>query len=194
MHSERLVHYPAFTRFCLLLRQHYYVKPRQPACMCTKAFPNGTFYLVSGYGRPYCLFCNRHPQPRTLPVVPARQDHKLRIPGAAGRVENPVELRGVVESVFALKTAQADKRFLPLARRAFNIRRPALVRMRARKPCRRLRLMLLGWYVRFINVLRGFRNLQAFYLFVCAVVNEENETGQSYYDFLLYKPVQQVYT
>ncbi len=71
----------------------------------------------------------------------------------------------------ALKTTQADNRFLPLARRALSIRRPALVRIRARKPCRRLRLMLLGWYVRFIGVLFGFQNLQAFYLIVCGLVN-----------------------
>jgi len=175
MHVERLIHYPAFTRFCLLLRQDHYIEPRQPVCMSTKAFPNSAFYLVSGDGRAHRLFGNRHSQPRVLPAIPASKYHKLRIPGAPGGLENPVEIRGVVEPELALKTAQADSRFLPLARRALSIRRPALVRIRARKPCRRLRLMLLGWYVRFIGVLFGFRNLQAFYLFVCGVVNAQRQ-------------------
>jgi hypothetical protein len=33
----------------------------------------------------------------------------------------------------------------PFARRAANTRRPPGVAMRARKPCRRLRISLLGW-------------------------------------------------
>jgi hypothetical protein len=37
-----------------------------------------------------------------------------------------------------------------LARRAFSTARPALVFMRARKPCVRLRRVLEGWYVRFM--------------------------------------------
>ena len=39
----------------------------------------------------------------------------------------------------------------PLARRRFRIRRPALVAMRARNPWVRARLILLGWYVRFMT-------------------------------------------
>jgi hypothetical protein len=38
----------------------------------------------------------------------------------------------------------------PLARLRFKISRPAAVLMRARKPCVRLRLMRLGWYVLFM--------------------------------------------
>lgn len=40
--------------------------------------------------------------------------------------------------------------FLPLARRALMICCPALVCIRLRKPCRLLRLILLGWNVRFM--------------------------------------------
>jgi hypothetical protein len=33
----------------------------------------------------------------------------------------------------------------PLARRRFSVRRPARVRIRARKPCVRARLRFFGW-------------------------------------------------
>ena len=45
---------------------------------------------------------------------------------------------------------QAERTALPLRRRARITARPALVFMRARKPCVRLRLMLLGWKVLFM--------------------------------------------
>ena len=45
---------------------------------------------------------------------------------------------------------QADSRARPLARLFFRIDRPARVRMRARKPCFRLRRRLLGWKVRLV--------------------------------------------
>jgi hypothetical protein len=44
---------------------------------------------------------------------------------------------------------QALSRLRPRARRAAITLRPPLVAMRARKPCRRFRTSLLGWYVRF---------------------------------------------
>jgi hypothetical protein len=47
-------------------------------------------------------------------------------------------------------TDQADSRDRPLWRREFTMARPALVRMRLRKPCLRARLRTFGWYVRFI--------------------------------------------
>ena len=45
------------------------------------------------------------------------------------------------------------KRFLPLARRRFRTSRPFFVLMRTRKPCVRLRRRLLGWNVRFMDLL-----------------------------------------
>jgi hypothetical protein len=47
---------------------------------------------------------------------------------------------------------QAVKRLRPLARRRAISARPALVRIRERKPCLRLRRRLLGWKVRFIDL------------------------------------------
>src|SRR5690606_21672078 len=45
----------------------------------------------------------------------------------------------------------------PFARRRFRTSRPALVAMRARKPCVRARLSLLGWKVRFMCLTRPLR-------------------------------------
>jgi hypothetical protein len=47
--------------------------------------------------------------------------------------------------------AQALRRLRPLARRRWSTRWPFLVAMRERKPCRRLRLRLLGWKVRLVD-------------------------------------------
>ena len=51
------------------------------------------------------------------------------------------------------ETAQAASLWRPLARRLASTLRPATEDMRARKPCRLLRLRLLGWKVRFIGIL-----------------------------------------
>ena len=44
----------------------------------------------------------------------------------------------------------------PFARRRFNTRRPALVAIRALKPCVRARFRLLGWNVRFMSLMPAF--------------------------------------
>ena len=45
---------------------------------------------------------------------------------------------------------------LPFARRRFNTWRPALVAIRALKPCVRARFRLLGWNVRFMSLTPAF--------------------------------------
>jgi hypothetical protein len=47
------------------------------------------------------------------------------------------------------------RRLRPFARRALMILRPSAVAMRARKPCVRARLSLLGWKVRFMAYSEG---------------------------------------
>ena len=49
-----------------------------------------------------------------------------------------------------LLPGQGASRLRPFLRRACRIALPECVRIRARKPCVRLRLRLLGWNVRFI--------------------------------------------
>src|ERR1700728_3938273 len=54
-----------------------------------------------------------------------------------------------IESSGQFDSPKAERRLRPLARRRANTSRPFLVAIRARKPCRRARTSLLGWYVRF---------------------------------------------
>ena len=49
----------------------------------------------------------------------------------------------------------------PLARRRLRTRRPAFVAIRARNPWLRARLILLGWYVRFIGLYPAARSAAA---------------------------------
>lgn len=55
-------------------------------------------------------------------------------------------------ATFRQYVVQADSDLRPLLRRAEMMERPARVRMRARKPCLRLRRRLLGWKVRLLTV------------------------------------------
>ena len=102
---ERVVHKPAFTCFHLFLRQHHDVKPRQYISVVAETFPYGAFNPVPGYRRFHRLPGNCQPQARVRFAVPARKDDKLRIPGAAGCLENLIELRCAVQPVFSLETA-----------------------------------------------------------------------------------------
>src|SRR5205807_5300791 len=54
--------------------------------------------------------------------------------------------------------ALTTSRLRPFARRRFRTLRPALVALRLRKPCSRLRRTLLGWYVRFTTATSSSRN------------------------------------
>ena len=105
MCSERLVHYPAFTRLYLLLRHDHDVKTCQYTCVCAETFPYGAFDPVPGYGSLHRLPGYGQSEPRKCLVVPARQDNKLRIPGAAGFLEYVLEIRRAVQSVLSLETA-----------------------------------------------------------------------------------------
>jgi len=83
--------------------------------------------------------------------------HTRLVQAAVGRKSHPQQL--AVEATTAAQRCevgpaaaridQALSRCRPLRRRAFTIARPARVDMRWRKPCRRARLRLCGWYVRF---------------------------------------------
>jgi hypothetical protein len=71
--------------------------------------------------------------------------------------ETAADIIGLAVAVWLLMRLQsirrqADRRFLPFARRALMIDRPARVAIRARNPCLRARLRRLGWKVRFITL------------------------------------------
>jgi hypothetical protein len=59
-------------------------------------------------------------------------------------------------TVFIREGRQAEMRLRPLARRRLSTRRPALVDIRFRNPCRRARFKLLGWNVRFTEISFGY--------------------------------------
>lgn len=61
----------------------------------------------------------------------------------------PYRLNGIHER--RRKLAYADNRARPLARLFLRMVRPALVFIRARKPCLRFRLRVLGWKVRLVT-------------------------------------------
>ena len=94
----------------------------------------------------------RQPEPCPSQPVAERQYPYLLIRAADRRSENRPEIRfcpeptGACESSAPLvaSTPQTPKRLRPLARLALKILCPPLVAMRARKPHRRLRLILLG--------------------------------------------------
>jgi hypothetical protein len=80
---------------------------------------------------------------RSLPASPSgRRVEKLAPPL---QLHDPGLRLPVISQVSAGTAAsQADSRLRPLARRRAMMRRPPTVAMRARKPCRRLRIRLLG--------------------------------------------------
>ncbi len=94
----------------------------------------------------------REPEPRPSQPIAERQHPYLLIRAADRRSENGPEIRFCPEPTGACEcgawlvasTPQTPKRLRPLARLALKILCPPLVAMRARKPHRRLRLILLG--------------------------------------------------
>lgn len=128
-----------------------------------KRFPNDPLYPVST-GRPAAVFFRyRKPQPSELEIVSTAQYGKPVVATSRGFVEDTIERRSIEQPVVfrkpvrrfafqwndlpAVATAACNYGVSfarPLARRRFSTRRPALVAMRARKPCVRARFSLLG--------------------------------------------------
>lgn len=97
----------------------------------------------------------RQPQARyRQAIVPGQQQQPL-VRGTPGIIEDPLKLAGHPQSLLAAESFaapghvganyQADSRLRPFARRALSTARPDLVFILARNPCRRCRLILLGW-------------------------------------------------
>lgn len=134
-------------------------------------FSQGNGTIGCARGRIICCACKRiircackHDKTRARPT-PCVAGHFLKI-SAVGQflyrlghqqqrqVLRPVALSCSMPVLRPSGANQADRTLRPLARRADRILRPATVAMRARKPWRRLRTSLLGWYVRFTGRLR----------------------------------------
>jgi hypothetical protein len=138
--------------------------------MVSETFSNNTLDPIAAHGLFIHLARYRHAQTRVTFVVWTNQDLETRIGRNEGVFKNPFKFNAFCKFVLAgeccftrrLRGAaasnctghwlptQADRRFLPFARRALIIAWPARVDIRARKPCLRARLRRLGWKVRFI--------------------------------------------
>ena len=134
-------------------------------CMVSETLSHETLDAVSAHGTSNALLAYGDPEARNIAVIVTRQHGEEAITGTAWRREDTLEVVTIQQALLATElpalgrvTRQADRRARPFARRAFMTCRPPLVAMRARKPCRRLRLRLLGWNVLFITPLRGVWN------------------------------------
>jgi len=78
--------------------------------------------------------------------------HTLEVCGAVEFLAGPQPVTPGRKVTLQRRSVTA-RRLRPFARRRFRIWRPFFVAMRARKPCVRLRLILLGWYVRFVAMI-----------------------------------------
>ena len=85
-------------------------------------------------------------------LIGARDDmhHNYSPPRTLTATTRTREFRRPPQPIGRRQHGQADSRLRPLARRPARIARPALVRIRSRKPCVLARRRLFGWKVRFI--------------------------------------------
>ena len=128
------------------------IPPAQAGLPMTEALARQPFQPVSVDRVADLAARKREPEPRPSQPVAERQHPYLLIRAADRRSEHRPEIRfcpeptGACESGarLAASTPQTPKRLRPLARLALKTLCPPLVAMRARKPHRRLRLILLG--------------------------------------------------
>lgn len=133
----------------------------------TETFADQPLYPIAVRRPGRQLFGDRHPQSGTSQRrVGPYQDREVAVTIAPRTGENRPELSGSGQPGLARKPrvhgatshigAQGVSRARPLARRRASTLRPLRVAIRARKPCVRLRLMTLGWNVRFMAVVPVF--------------------------------------
>lgn len=127
-----------------------------------KRLANDAPYAVSTHGAADGTQRHGHAEPGLATAVRNILDSEERVADATSGLAYLLEVPSVAELLGRRKTVacrgvRADQRDTPTASRLrpFALRRlmtwrPFLVAMRARKPWVRLRLILLGWYVRFM--------------------------------------------
>ena len=146
------------------------IDPRELALVVAKRLANDSLDAVARRGTPAMFLGYGQAEPGGFRCIWATEHGEklvstascpLEDPPEVGRVEKPVVFtkpvgrRACQSGAFARRrdgrrVCYGVSRARPLARRRFRTRRPALVAIRARKPCVRARLILLGWYVRFM--------------------------------------------
>lgn len=153
-----------------------------PTVALPEAFPYYPLDPVASNSTLVDLPGNRHSQTGVFARAAASKDFEARIRRNKGFIKNPLKFNWFCEFLLAGKCrpvkrhpivfvshrtghplmrfrstrVQAERRFLPFARRALMIACPARVDIRARNPCLRARLRRLGWKVRFILLILKF--------------------------------------
>ena len=134
-------------------RQHHNIKIPKRSTMMPETFPDNSLYPVTRYRSPDSPARNHHAKTSLVTTVHARVNTYLFAGRPQSSGQDAMELScsdqpgGAWEksSFYDVESVtQALSLLRPFARRLLIKRRPAFVAMRARKPWRRLRLMLLG--------------------------------------------------
>lgn len=135
---------------------------------------------VASYCRPY-FATHRDAQPQVgvgvgmfvCRVAGARLNYKASVGGFFPFRGDAQEFGSPLQASDEAFHVYAEMRLRPLARRRASTLRPATVDMRARKPWRRLRILTLGWKVRFTvhSPLPGTLPARAVYRVAVAPVN-----------------------
>lgn len=110
------------------------------------------------------LLSNHEPEPGRSRLRGQHDQLEIASALAFAELEDEIELNPAQQARRLRKagaSAQGVRRARPLARRRESTLRPLRVAIRARNPWSRARLILLGWYVRFIGC-RGFGESQQF--------------------------------
>ncbi len=129
-----------------------HVQILQLSPMGTKTLAGKPFYSISRHGAAHPPFRYGETEARNTLVIAPAQHHRNRVYRSTRRIEYPriialmaqsQETRKIIGYGMTLRRGilrrcrhgvHADNRLRPLARRALMMRRPAFVRMRARKP------------------------------------------------------------
>ena len=140
------------------------IEPRQQFLLLAKRLSNNSLDPVACCRLATVFLRDCQTEPGNALVIAPAQHGKKFVAASGGLIKHAAESRRIKESVIfgepvALAACQSwfvarrlggrragygVNRTRPLARRRFKISRPAFVAMRARKPCVRARLILLG--------------------------------------------------
>ena len=132
---------------------------RRQAELLTKRLAHMAFDAIPDDGLGTHLARHRDPDARATGVVGARIGVKQGASKQRACAQHAAKQAWRNDTASARKLAARRAQCYalslrrPLARRALSTARPEAVAMRARKPCVRLRLMTLGWNVRFMAAL-----------------------------------------
>ena len=149
--------FPVRRRGSRCARGDKHIHRRQVLSVHAKGFAYHAPQAIAVDGTAGRAGANRHAETRLAGIVVNTLDEEKCIGVTLARFPRAIELGGGVEFLAGPQPVTPGRNFTrqrvsvtasrlrPLARRRFSTWRPFFVAMRARKPCVRLRLILLGW-------------------------------------------------